>query len=215
MNSLMSLEVLSFPASATPRRAIRGSFLRASDHDTGGNSNDRSPSSHSNISRRTALGKVARVIPSSATAGFVFSFPQSASADLTPYTDAKQTVVITGCNSGIGLDAATRLARRGHKVFLACRTLGKAQSSASDIKKSLGTEAVDLIPAECDLASLGSIASFAKGIKNVLGDDGKLDVLALNAGVARNTAAEDVLRTKEGFELTGEMALGMQNGMNH
>lgn len=32
----------------------------------------------------------------------------------------KQRILITGSNSGIGLDAAQRLALRGHEVVLAC-----------------------------------------------------------------------------------------------
>lgn len=34
--------------------------------------------------------------------------------------DPKQRILITGSNSGIGLDAAQRLALRGHEVVLAC-----------------------------------------------------------------------------------------------
>lgn len=33
---------------------------------------------------------------------------------------AKQRILITGSNSGIGLDAAQRLALKGHEVVLAC-----------------------------------------------------------------------------------------------
>jgi NAD(P)-dependent dehydrogenase (short-subunit alcohol dehydrogenase family) len=35
----------------------------------------------------------------------------------------KQRILITGSNSGIGLDAAQRLALRGHEVVLACVSL--------------------------------------------------------------------------------------------
>jgi protochlorophyllide reductase len=33
----------------------------------------------------------------------------------------RRTIVITGANSGIGLDAATKLAAMGHNVYVACR----------------------------------------------------------------------------------------------
>ena len=32
----------------------------------------------------------------------------------------KKRILITGCNSGIGLDAAQRMAMRGHEIVLAC-----------------------------------------------------------------------------------------------
>ncbi len=38
-------------------------------------------------------------------------------------TKPKQRILITGSNSGIGLDAAQRLALRGHEVVLACVSL--------------------------------------------------------------------------------------------
>ena len=199
INRFMFSEAFSSLAFANPRKVVRESHLRASEKDVDKNSSPR-PS----VSRRKALGEVAWIIPSIATAGAFLSYPQSASAVLVPSSDTKQAIVITGCNSGIGLDAATRLAKRGHKVVLACRALDKAETAANDIRKSVDMETVDLIPAECDLGSMESIASFVEKLKEVLGADGKIDVLALNAGVARNTAAKDVLRTKEGFELTGE-----------
>ena len=41
-------------------------------------------------------------------------------ADYDDSTKKKQRILITGSNSGIGLDAAQRLALRGHEVVLAC-----------------------------------------------------------------------------------------------
>jgi protochlorophyllide reductase len=58
-----------------------------------------------------------------------------------------------------------------------------------------------LIPLECNLASLQSISTFVQNVASTL-DGKKIDVVALNAGVARNVASKDVLRTAEGFELT-------------
>lgn len=51
---------------------------------------------------------------------------------------------------------------------------------------------------ECDLADLNSIDKF---ISNLNGSP-TFDAVCYNAGLARNTAAEDVARTKQGFELT-------------
>lgn len=116
------------------------------------------------------------------------------------------TIVLTGANSGIGYDAACRMATRGHKIILACRTAAKANGTVDRIKADLAeagsdTANLDLVSLECDLASLRSIDSFVKSVKPVIGEGG-IDSLCLNAGLARDTAATDVARTKDGFELT-------------
>eukprot|EP00957_Ditylum_brightwellii_P024358 1838212-Ditylum_brightwellii.AAC.1 len=55
---------------------------------------------------------------------------------------------------------------------------------------------IELIPAECDLANLESIKSF---VSTTLKEENSLDVVCYNAGIARNTAASECLRTKEGL----------------
>ena len=44
-----------------------------------------------------------------------------------------RTVVITGGNSGIGLEAAKVLAAKGARVIIACRDENKAQSACDEI----------------------------------------------------------------------------------
>mmetsp|Transcript_13201 Transcript_13201/g.22214 ORF Transcript_13201/g.22214 Transcript_13201/m.22214 type:complete len:452 (-) Transcript_13201:94-1449(-) len=124
----------------------------------------------------------------------------------------KQRILITGSNSGIGLDAAQRLALRGHEVVLACRTLNKATIAADTIKTNIANDSEDaleaistiknikLIPMECDLADLKSIDKFVNDLKKANG--ASFDAVCYNAGLARNTEASDVLRTAQNFELT-------------
>jgi hypothetical protein len=107
-----------------------------------------------------------------------------------------QNILITGCNSGIGFEAAKILAEGGHTLILACRTLEKAKDAAKRIASD--TTAGTLIPAECNLASLESINSFVRDMKI-----DKLDVVCLNAGVSLSVDDKQVQRTAEGFELTG------------
>ena len=45
-----------------------------------------------------------------------------------------KTVVITGCNTGIGKVTATEIARRGAKVLMLCRDLDKAEATAKEIR---------------------------------------------------------------------------------
>ena len=99
---------------------------------------------------------------------------------------APKRIIVTGANSGVGLEGAKILAKAGHDVVCACRNQAKADAAAS---ATGGTAAV------CDLADLSSVRSFAKTVSNV-------DVLVLNAGLALNTKDAAPTRTKDGFELT-------------
>ena len=49
---------------------------------------------------------------------------------------AGKTCVVTGANSGIGLEVARALARGGARVVLACRSRSKAANAAKDIISS-------------------------------------------------------------------------------
>lgn len=69
--------------------------------------------------------------------------------------------------------------------------------AAISIIKSLKLTAM-----ECDLADFSSIDTF---VKQNSGE--KFDAVCYNAGIARNTEAKDVARTKQGFELTVGMCL--------
>mmetsp|Transcript_9630 Transcript_9630/g.20865 ORF Transcript_9630/g.20865 Transcript_9630/m.20865 type:complete len:463 (-) Transcript_9630:57-1445(-) len=108
---------------------------------------------------------------------------------------AGRTVLITGCNSGIGLEAARILARRNpnDKLVLACRTQAKADGTVQQILAE--SPAANLVPAECDLANLESIKKFVASL------NGNLDVVCYNAGLAQNTKGE-IERTADGFEKT-------------
>jgi protochlorophyllide reductase len=108
-------------------------------------------------------------------------------------------VLITGSNSGIGLNGATKLATRGDHVYLACRTLAKAQAAKDAIlKEAPSVDPANIVPLECDLASLQSVRACAKEVQK-LGIP--LDVLVLNAGV-QYSGNKEVLRTADGFEIT-------------
>ncbi|MEA2404661.1 MAG: hypothetical protein QOE08_1308 [Thermoleophilaceae bacterium] len=101
-----------------------------------------------------------------------------------------RTFVITGANSGIGLEAAKALAEHGARVVLAVRDVAKGEGAARAI--SGNTEVRRL-----DLADLTSVREFAQAWQ------GDIDVLVNNAGVM----AVPEGRTKDGFEL--------QIGTNH
>lgn len=114
---------------------------------------------------------------------------------------AGKVIVVTGGNSGIGFEAATRFARRGAHVVLACRDAGRAGSACDRIRGGCSEPDKAVIEAmRLDLADLASISAFAEEYRRRFP---RLDVLVNNAGVM----ALPSCRTADGFE--------MQLGTNH
>ncbi|KAK3860412.1 hypothetical protein Pcinc_033532 [Petrolisthes cinctipes] len=108
-----------------------------------------------------------------------------------------KTVVITGCNTGIGKETARDLSSRGARVVMLCRDLQKAKLAAEEIHKETGN-AVVVYP--LDLASLQSVRETAAKLKDA---EPRIHILINNAGVMMCPRWE----TKDGFE--------MQLGTNH
>lgn len=160
---------------------------------------DGSFSSDSSMSRRSAMEKSAQAAAAILLSNSIVP-SDPALADI-QYTATPKTIFMTGCNSGIGYDAVKRMAKQGHTIILACRSFSKANDAITRIQSELENPNLKLIPKECDLADLKSVESCVKGLAE---DDRikSIDSLCLNAGLARNTAATDVLRTAQGFELT-------------
>lgn len=91
-------------------------------------------------------------------------------------------IVITGCSSGIGLEAAIGLHARGHKVIASVR-------NAADLDhfQALGIT--------CVLLDLDSDDSINTGLDTVLQQlDGRIDVLFNNAAFGQPGAVEDLTR---------------------
>ena len=111
---------------------------------------------------------------------------------------SERTFVITGANSGIGLEAARGLAGAGARVVLACRDLDKAARAEDSIRGDHPGATLESLA--LDLADLASVRAFAK----TLGDrHAALNGLVNNAGVMAIPRRE----TADGFE--------MQLGTNH
>ena len=109
-----------------------------------------------------------------------------------------KTIVVTGANSGLGLEASRAFARRRARVVLACRNVETAEAARNDVLGSAPGADVEVRP--LDLASLASVLAFAESF---LSSHGRLDVLCNNAGVMALPRRE----TADGFE--------MQFGTNH
>src|ERR1700760_30138 len=101
-----------------------------------------------------------------------------------------RTALITGANSGIGLEAARRLAGAGARVIMASRNTEKGEAAAAEIRASFPDAQLDV--RKLDLSSLGSVRAFAEGF-----GEQQLDLLVNNAGVM----VPPYTKSADGFEL--------------
>jgi retinol dehydrogenase-12 len=90
----------------------------------------------------------------------------------------RKTAVVTGANSGIGLETARGLAREGFHVVLLCRNAERAAAAKSDIDASVPGASTEVVL--CDLSDMDSVRTAAKTITERLD---RLDVLVNNAGL--------------------------------
>jgi NAD(P)-dependent dehydrogenase (short-subunit alcohol dehydrogenase family) len=120
----------------------------------------------------------------------VLAIPNNWTATDIPDLTGKR-FLITGATSGIGLAAASELARRNAQVVITARSVEKAREAI----KKIGPGLVDYLL--MDLTDLDSVRKAAARV------DKAFDVVVLNAGVM----ATPFTKTTDGFEL--------QMGTNH
>ena len=109
-----------------------------------------------------------------------------------------RVAVVTGANSGLGLQIALALAVAGADVVLTCRNIAKAHSAVASIRTLAPAATVRFM--RLDLADLASVRAFSDSFR---GENDRLDLLVNNAGLM----AVDESRTVNGFET--------QLGVNH
>jgi len=90
------------------------------------------------------------------------------------------TAIVTGANSGIGVETARALAFAGANVVLACRSVASGEQVAATLRVGLPQDAGQLEVGALDLADLNSVRAFTKGF---LASGRRLDLLINNAGV--------------------------------
>ncbi len=100
---------------------------------------------------------------------------------------------ILGANSGIGLETAVDLAKRGARVILACRSVERGERAAVEVRRRSGNQNVVFV--QLDLASLTSIRAFAEKICQ---EEPQINILVNNAGVF----APSLKTTEDGFDYT-------------
>ena len=104
-----------------------------------------------------------------------------------------KTVIITGANTGIGLETAVDLSKRNARVILACRSVERGETAAVEVRKRSGND--NAVFVQLDLASLDSVRKFAA---KILEEEPRIDILINNGGVIRN----DFTKSADGLELT-------------
>ncbi len=105
-----------------------------------------------------------------------------------------KTVVVTGGNSGIGLETAAELASMGARVLLTARNADKGRAAVAALSQRVGEKgAVQLVV--FDLADLDSVR---RGAAEILEQAPRLDVLVNNAGLVLSEREVTV----DGYEAT-------------
>lgn len=102
-----------------------------------------------------------------------------------------QTVLLTGANSGLGLETARQLSRQDYRVILACRNLEKAEQTRSRLLVEYPP--ANLQSLALDLSSLSSVQAAVAQLET------PPDTLICNAGLSYNGPTR---YTAEGVELT-------------
>jgi NAD(P)-dependent dehydrogenase (short-subunit alcohol dehydrogenase family) len=97
----------------------------------------------------------------------------------------QKVALVTGSSSGIGLESVLALARDGYHTFASMRNTSKAGELENAAKK-------ENLPIEIIELDVDKEESIVSGIKKVIVDAGRLDVLVNNAGYGQFGCTEDV-----------------------
>ena len=106
---------------------------------------------------------------------------------------AGKTYIVTGANSGVGLETTRQLVKQGGHVVMACRRTNAGEEAAQSFTGLKGSYEV----MKLDLADLQSVRDFVAAFQTKYD---RLDGLACNAGMANMNRAPQF--TAEGFEIT-------------
>lgn len=155
------------------------------------------------VNRRAFLGTTT----SSVTAAAVVAVQPAVAEEEALYNPAPgsltdKTIVITGGNTGLGLESAKRLAAAGAAVIVTTRTNAKGSQAVADIAAYLQQQGIQndkISSLTMDLANFDSVKAAAKEITSSTDSNRKIDVLMCNAGVM---AIPDRQLTVDGYERT-------------
>ena len=101
--------------------------------------------------------------------------------------------IVTGANSGVGLETARQLVRQGGHVVMACRRVDAGEGAATEFAGLKGSYEV----MKLDLAELQSVRDF---VQDFCQNHERLDGLVCNAGAVFMGSEPEY--TQDGFEVT-------------
>jgi NAD(P)-dependent dehydrogenase (short-subunit alcohol dehydrogenase family) len=114
---------------------------------------------------------------------FALSFLKSQLLTWLPYPNddfSGQTIIVTGANTGLGLEAARHLVRlNAEKVIIACRTTSKGEAAKLNILQTTKAKKDVVEVWQLDLSDYDSIRAFAKKVQTLK----RLDAFIQNAGI--------------------------------
>jgi retinol dehydrogenase-12 len=94
---------------------------------------------------------------------------------------AGQTVIVTGSNIGLGLEASRHFLRLGaSKLILAVRSIAKGEEALRDIENTTGIKGVGEVW-QVDMGNFESIKAFCGKVAGLE----RIDVICANAGIAQ------------------------------
>lgn len=102
-----------------------------------------------------------------------------------------RTAIVTGANSGIGLETARGLASRGYRTLLLCRDPGRAAAAKADIDGTVRHGHTEVV-----LADLASQADIRRAVDDLGSRLDSLDLLVNNAAITIRSRTE----TDEGID---------------
>ncbi len=103
---------------------------------------------------------------------------------------AGKTILVTGCNSGLGEETMRVLALRGARIVGTARTLEKATAATTALHAAPG----GVLPLACELSDPGSVLACVESVKRA---GLALDAIICNAGIMMLPKLE----TAHGYEL--------------
>jgi NAD(P)-dependent dehydrogenase (short-subunit alcohol dehydrogenase family) len=124
-----------------------------------------------------------------------------------------KVAIVTGANTGIGLETARELTRNGAEVIVAARSASKGEAAVASIKASLPSEPAPKVRfLQLDLSSLKAVERFAQEFERLRLP---LHLLVLNAGVMKSPGGGFIGQDLSyGFELSAD-GLESHIAINH
>ncbi|KAI5924599.1 hypothetical protein F4810DRAFT_131602 [Camillea tinctor] len=114
----------------------------------------------------------------------------------------KTIILITGGNTGIGLEAVKALCKTDtpYEIIIGCRTVSKGEAAIESLKKEIPQSPSTLSVVQVDLESDSSLE---KAVETISSKYGRLDVLINNGGASFDADIRDGKMTlREGFNAT-------------